>query len=99
LEIAPGGGAIEFVAYCIDGGPVVEIAEALQKALAIQSRQFCPIRFLDEKVEVIGHHHISDDTETQKSLELAHEDYKVFPLLVTEDELPVHDAGYHVVVA
>jgi hypothetical protein len=92
FEIAPGGKAIELVAHRIDGGAVVEIAEALQKGFAIQSRQFCPIRFLDEKVEVVGHHHISDDTKTQKSLELAHEDDKVFALLVTEDEPPVHDA-------
>jgi len=35
---------------------------------------------------------LSDDAETEKSLELAHEDDKVFPLLVTEDEPPVNDA-------
>jgi|GEM_PF-6693960 len=45
-----------------------------------------------KKVEVVGNHHISDDTETEKSLELAHEDDKVFPLLVTEDEPPVNNA-------
>jgi hypothetical protein len=61
----------------IDGGAVVEIAEALQKGFAIQSRQFGPIRFLDEEVEVVGHHHISDDTETEKSLEHAHEVDKI----------------------
>ena len=41
---------------------------------------------------MVGHHHISDNTETEKSLELAHEDDKVFLLLVSEDEPPVNDA-------
>jgi hypothetical protein len=48
---------------------------------------------------MVGHHRIGDDTESEKGLQLAHEDHEMFPLFVSEDELPVHDTGQAVVVA
>jgi len=39
------------------------------------------------------------DTESEKGFELAHEDDKMLPFLIPEDELPVNDPGQTVVVA
>ena len=99
LRIPACGGPVQFLAHRIDGEAVVEIAEPLQKRIAIQGRRFGPVGFLDEKMEVVGHHRVGDNAESEKSFEFAHEDNKVFPLLVSENELPVHDAGEAVVVA
>ena len=58
-----------------------------------------PVRFLDEKVEVIGHHRVGDDAKTEKGLQLAHEDHEMLPFRVSQDELPVNDPRKAVVVA
>ena len=99
LAISAGGGAIQLLADGIDGEAVVEEAETPQEAIAIERRQGGPVGFLDEEVEVIGHHGVGDDAEPEKGLEPAHEDDEVFALLVPEDELPVNDAGQAMVVA
>jgi hypothetical protein len=47
-------------------------------------------------MEVIGHHRISHDTNAEEGLELPQEENKMFPFDVTEDALPVNDAGVDV---
>jgi hypothetical protein len=93
------GGSIQLLAYGPDGEGVVEKAQSFQEGITIQGWHRGPVRLLDEKVEVIGHHRVGDDAEPEKSLELAHEDHEMLPFRVSEDELPVNDPGNAVVVA
>jgi hypothetical protein len=53
----------------------------------------------DEEVEVVGHHHVSDDADPEKSLKFSHKNDAVLPFLVTKDEPPVNDTGDNVIVA
>jgi hypothetical protein len=50
-------------------------------------------------MEVVGHHHVSDDAEPEKSLKFSHKNDEVLPFLITKDEPPVNDTGDNVVVA
>jgi hypothetical protein len=50
-------------------------------------------------VKLVGHPRVGDDTESEKGLKLAHEDNEMVPFLVSEDELPVNDTGWAVVIA
>jgi hypothetical protein len=78
---------------------LVKVAEPLQKSFAIHGREIIPVRFLDEEMEVVGHHHVSDHTEPEKSLKFSHQSDEVLPFLVTKDEPPVNDTGDDVIVA
>jgi hypothetical protein len=40
----------------------------VQKSFAIHGWEIFPVGFLDEEVEVVGHHDVSDDAEPEKSL-------------------------------
>ena len=48
---------------------------------------------------MVGHHHVSDDAEPEKSLKFSHQNDEVLPFLVTKDEPPVNDTGDDVIVA
>ena len=96
---AGGGGAVEFFANALHGEAVVEEAEAAKEGVAIQGRQLVPVGLLNEKMEVIGHQRVGDDTESEEGLELAHEGDSELPFLVAEDKAPVDDAGEAMVVA
>jgi hypothetical protein len=78
---------------------VIEETHSLEKRFTVKGGKGLSIRFFDEKVKVIRHHAVGDDSHAVKGFELPHEGDKVLFLCFLKNEASIDDTGQTVVIA